>query len=60
MLGYALGLWSEDERSDRDAFVSVSSVAGRKFPLNSGDNYGVPYDYASVMHRHERVREIVY
>ncbi len=53
-IGHVLGMWHEQQRSDRDNYVDVlyenlgfHSGQFVKFPTNS---YGVPYDYSSVLH----------
>lgn len=53
-IGHALGLFHEQSRSDRDAFVDIieaNITAGHEhnFDLEISDNVG-PYDFLSVMH----------
>lgn len=57
-IGHALGLWHEQQRSDRDEFITVVEKnvdfwARANFasaPEEYLDNYDMPYDYNSVMH----------
>jgi Astacin (Peptidase family M12A) len=53
-LGHAIGLFHEQQRTDRDAMVGVSYAAIRDEPQNYArrdDELMVgPYDYASLMH----------
>lgn len=57
-LGHVLGLYHEQSRYDRDNFVTINwdripEMSRRNFELLSEDvlsNYGVPYDYKSIMH----------
>ena len=55
-IGHAVGLWHEQSRQDRDAFVRVNWVniqAGKEHNFNQhisdGDDVG-PYDFGSIMH----------
>ena len=53
-IGHVLGLWHEQQRSDRDDSIrvlwdNVGSMAGQ-FYMRRTDNKGVPYNVASVMH----------
>jgi len=57
-LGHVLGLYHEQSRYDRDNFVTINwdkipEMSRRNFELLAEDvmsNYGVPYDYKSIMH----------
>ncbi|PIO68565.1 astacin [Teladorsagia circumcincta] len=59
-LGHALGFWHTHVRHDRDEYITVNSTnidgdddIRRQFDKQSNksnDNYGLPYDYGSVMH----------
>ncbi|XP_047473781.1 zinc metalloproteinase nas-34-like [Penaeus chinensis] len=54
-VGHALGLWHEQSRSDRDAHLiiltqNIRAAALHNFNLWTTNNYGVPYDYTSIMH----------
>ena len=55
-LGHALGLWHEQSRSDRDAYIqivweNIDEAHRYNFDqhLNDGKDFGV-YDYQSIMH----------
>ncbi|XP_047741742.1 blastula protease 10 isoform X2 [Hyalella azteca] len=54
-IGHALGLWHQQTRHDREYNVKVIfgnmafSNIFNNFPLIT-ENYGVPYDYTSIMH----------
>ncbi|MBD8077775.1 M12 family metallopeptidase [Cellulosimicrobium arenosum] len=55
-IGHAFGLWHEQSREDRDAFVQVNWVnieSGKEHNFNQhisdGDDLGA-YDYGSIMH----------
>ncbi|XP_037776733.1 blastula protease 10-like [Penaeus monodon] len=55
IVGHALGLLHEQSRSDRDAHVlilpqNIRSAELHNFNLMTTNNYGVPYDYSSIMH----------
>ncbi|XP_068208442.1 mucin-3A-like [Palaemon carinicauda] len=59
-IGHAIGMWHEEMRSDRDSYVNINedNVLPEKvnnFVKESDNSYGVPYDYSSIMHNHERV-----
>ncbi len=55
-IGHAVGLWHEQSREDRDAFVTINWAniqSGREHNFNQhitdGDDVGA-YDYGSIMH----------
>ncbi|MET7912008.1 M12 family metallopeptidase [Streptomyces avermitilis] len=55
-IGHAVGLWHEQSRSDRDAFVIIrreNIIPGKESNFDKaggdGDDIG-PYDFASIMH----------
>lgn len=55
-IGHVVGLWHEQSREDRDAFVTIhwdKIQAGKEHNfnqhINDGDDVG-PYDYESIMH----------
>ncbi|XP_069991306.1 protein SpAN [Penaeus vannamei] len=59
LLGYAIGFWPEETRSDRNHYVQINNdnvlaTVVDNFPLNSDNNYSVPFDYCSIMFHHER------
>lgn len=63
LLGYAIGFWPEETRSDRNHYVQINNdnvlaTVVDNFPLNSDNNYSVPFDYCSIMFHHERVQAI--
>jgi len=60
-IGHALGFWHEQSRYDRDSFLNLNlaNVApnmrynyDKATPLTN-DNYGVAYEYGSIMQYHE-------
>ncbi|XP_066962694.1 hatching enzyme 1.2-like [Macrobrachium rosenbergii] len=60
-IGHAIGMWHEETRSDRDTYVHINTDNAlpeklSNFFKESDNSYGVPYDYSSIMHNHERVR----
>ena len=67
-IGHALGMWHEHQREDRDRYIKVvnenlGSWARTNFkprPKGSTHDYGVPYDYNSVMHYGGTVRCYAY
>ena len=64
-LGHAIGLHHEQNRRDRDDHLWIRfdhidpyyRFASEMERADNIDNYGVPYDYASIMHYGEDVRE---
>jgi len=53
-IGHVLGLWHEQQRSDRDDSIkilwnNVGYLAGQFFKRRT-DNMGVPYNIGSIMH----------
>ena len=55
-IGHTVGLWHEQSREDRDAFITIhwdKIEAGKEHNFNQhisdGDDVG-PYDYGSIMH----------
>jgi hypothetical protein len=53
-LMHALGIWHEQQRSDRDTFVqiewaNIQTGQDHNFTIRTGTNHG-PYDFESVMH----------
>ncbi|KAF1758880.1 hypothetical protein GCK72_015340 [Caenorhabditis remanei] len=55
-IAHALGAWHEQSRSDRDSYVTIlnDNIPEDVYPANFGKkstmDYGVGYDYGSVMH----------
>ncbi|XP_037786394.1 zinc metalloproteinase nas-31-like [Penaeus monodon] len=59
LLGYAVGFWPEETRSDRNYYVQINddnvlTPVVDNFPIISDNNYSVPFDYCSIMFHHER------
>ncbi|KAK0044102.1 zinc metalloproteinase nas-13-like isoform X3 [Biomphalaria pfeifferi] len=56
-LGHAIGFQHEQNRPDRDDYVTIIErnipanllYNFKKYPVEAVDNYGVPYDYRSIM-----------
>lgn len=64
-IGHALGLVHEQQRPDRDNYITVHtdniSQGGMDFfVILDTVYYGVPYDYASVMHSGPKVSVYTY
>ncbi|CAM1322343.1 Uncharacterised protein g8061 [Pycnogonum litorale] len=54
-IGHTLGMFHEQARSDRDQYIKVlykNIIKGYKYAFNKqqDDDYGIPYDYTSIMH----------
>jgi len=54
-IGHAIGFFHEQSRSDRDQFIrvfpdAIATGMASQFRRESTNNFGVPYDYSSVMH----------
>ncbi|XP_055344999.1 uncharacterized protein LOC129592883 isoform X2 [Paramacrobiotus metropolitanus] len=54
-LMHAMGFYHEHSRSDRDDYVTIfwdniAEMNRDQFRILSGNTYGLPYDYQSVMH----------
>lgn len=65
ILGHAIGIWNEEMRSDRDSYIriltdNVLEDSLEFFLINADDTHGIPYDYCSIMHSHERVWTLDY
>ena len=63
-IGHALGMYHEHSRSDRDNYVQViydNIQTGKEDNFNSfpTNNYGVPYDFYSMMHYSSKVSLLV-
>ena len=60
-IGHTLGLWHEQERSDRDEHITILNenigFNSAQFIKKNTDSLGVPYDVCSVMHYNSFVRE---
>jgi hypothetical protein len=55
-MGHVAGLWHEQQRADRDTYITVKGAATNDF-TNWGiqqdsvrDSLGLPYDFSSIMH----------
>jgi hypothetical protein len=63
-IGHALGLWHEQGRSDRDAFVTINLAnidprAAHNFDKHVDDGVAFgDYDYGSIMHYHAKAFSI--
>ena len=62
-MGHAIGFQHEQTRSDRDSYVQIATQNIQyglaynfmRYSQNQVNNYGVPYDYTSVMHYSQHV-----
>ena len=62
-IGHAVGFQHEQTRPDRDSFVRINyqniqpntQFNFQRYTTNTVNNFGVPYDYRSVMHYGRRV-----
>ena len=62
-IGHSLGLWHQQQRSDRDDYIEVmwgniGTFVGQ-FYMHDSANFGLPYDYGSVMQYGSKVSRFV-
>jgi len=63
-IGHALGLWHEQQRPDRDAFIRVlyqnlNYYKSQFVKRPIADDVSVPYDVNSLMHYGPKVKDLL-